>query len=178
MSCTSCHAQPPSGITRYNTTGAHDLHKAKGYGVEANTSCNYCHSTEGGNELNHPNSYNNATVVTNASASIGTYVMNPATGSDDTCSGVSCHSIGLSSAAQIGTAIWNTSTAGSCNECHSISTSGLPPTGNHSKHYTTENYSCATCHGTNADSGTQTSHKTNASIDINFTNLSSGGSIV
>ncbi|NJD51790.1 MAG: CxxxxCH/CxxCH domain-containing protein [Candidatus Methanoperedens sp.] len=170
-SCTSCHSQPPSGTVRYNMTGAHDLHKSAGYGSIPETSCDYCHSTGGKNEAGHPNTNDNATVVTNASASIGTYNMNPASGNDDTCSGVSCHSNGLSSGAKVGIATWNTATAGACNECHSTVPSGLPPTGNHTRHYTTEGYSCAECHGTNADAGNQTGHKTNAVIDINFTNV-------
>ncbi|HYN44366.1 MAG TPA: CxxxxCH/CxxCH domain-containing protein, partial [Candidatus Limnocylindrales bacterium] len=169
--CTGCHAQPPSGTIRYNMTGAHDLHKTKGYGSVPETSCDYCHSTGGRNEGSHPNTNDNATVVTNGSASIGTYVMNLATGNDDTCSGVSCHSNGLSTAAKVGTATWDSTTAGACNECHSTVPTGLPPTGNHTKHYTTKGYSCAECHGTNADAGTQPGHKTNATIDINFTNV-------
>ncbi|HYN44562.1 MAG TPA: CxxxxCH/CxxCH domain-containing protein, partial [Candidatus Limnocylindrales bacterium] len=175
--CISCHSQPPSGTIRYNMTGAHDLHKTKGYGSVPETSCDYCHSTGGRNEGGHPNTNDNATVVTNGSASIDTYVMNPASGKDDTCSGVSCHSNGLSPGARVGTATWDSTTAGACNECHSTVTSGLPPTGNHTKHYTTKGYSCAECHGTNADAGTQAGHKTNSQIDINFTNLSFGGSI-
>ncbi|MCX9083396.1 MAG: hypothetical protein OIN87_01195, partial [Candidatus Methanoperedens sp.] len=33
--CESCHAQPPAGSSRPDTTGAHDLHKAAGYGNNA-----------------------------------------------------------------------------------------------------------------------------------------------
>ncbi len=169
--CEGCHSQPPSGTTRYNMTGAHDLHSTEGYGNVPETSCDYCHSTGGNNEAGHPNTDDNATVFTNSSANITTYVMNPVTGNDDTCAGVSCHSGGLSNGSKVGTATWDTTTAGACNECHSEATSGLPPTGNHTKHYSNESYSCAECHGTNADAGTQLGHKTNAAIDINFTNV-------
>ena len=63
-SCTSCHAQPPDGASRYNTQGAHTLHSVAGYGNIPETSCNYCHSTEGVNEAGHPGSFNDASVVT------------------------------------------------------------------------------------------------------------------
>jgi predicted CxxxxCH...CXXCH cytochrome family protein len=177
LSCISCHSQPPGGSTRFNTTGAHTIHVNAGYGDVPISGCDYCHSTGGWNNDSHYSDFSNAKVVPNSLATIGKYVMNPATGSDDTCSGVSCHTNGLSTEARVGTAIWNATTAGSCNYCHSLAQSGLPPTGNHIKHYTIENYSCATCHGQNADAGTQTGHKTNATIDINFTNISVGGSV-
>ncbi|MCX9084434.1 MAG: hypothetical protein OIN87_06525, partial [Candidatus Methanoperedens sp.] len=174
--CTTCHSQPPSGSNRYNTTGSHTIHANAGYGNIPISGCDYCHSTGGWNNASHYSDWSNAKVVPNGMDTIETYVMNLATGSDDTCSGVSCHTSGLSTQAKVGTAIW-TNITGSCNYCHSLAQSGLPPTGNHIKHYTSENYSCATCHGQNADAGSQIGHKTNGVIDINFTNFSSGGSI-
>ncbi|HEX9091536.1 MAG TPA: hypothetical protein VF831_08595, partial [Anaerolineales bacterium] len=90
--CEGCHSQPPSGTVRYNMTGAHDLHKSAGYGSIPETSCDYCHSTGGRNNLDHTITNDNASVVTNGSATIATYTMNPASGNDDTCAGVSCHS--------------------------------------------------------------------------------------
>ncbi|MFZ3383163.1 MAG: cytochrome c3 family protein, partial [Candidatus Methanoperedens sp.] len=95
-SCDSCHAQPPNGASRYNTQGAHTLHSAAGYGNIAITGCNYCHSTEGANEAGHPGTFNDATVVTNSSATIALYTPNILNGQDDTCAGVSCHTTGLS----------------------------------------------------------------------------------
>jgi len=157
-------------------TGAHDLHKSKGYGTLENTSCQYCHNNAGGYESGHPQNDLAADVAVNASATMS-YFQNLSSGNDDSCLGVSCHSTGLSIGAKVGNATWNTGTEGSCTNCHSTETSGLPPTGNHSKHYTTENYSCAECHGNNSDTGTQAGHKSNGLIDINFTNVSSGGSI-
>jgi len=103
--CDSCHKQPPDGASRYNTQGAHTIHANAHYGDVAITGCDYCHSTGGSHETGHPNTNDNASVVTNGSASIATYVMNPASGKDDTCSGVSCHSNGLSTGARVGTAI-------------------------------------------------------------------------
>jgi len=44
------------------------------------------------------------------------------------------------------------------------------PTGNHTKHYTDAGYSCAECHGTGADAGTQSGHD-NGTRDISFTNV-------
>jgi len=144
MSCSSCHSLPPGGITRPNTTGAHDLHQSAGYGSSSNTSCNYCHSTGGINEnSSHPNSIYN--VSTNSSSQISNYTQVPASGSDDTCSGVSCHNLSLPSDAVAGTATWNTSTP-RCDVCHSTLSSGLPSTDDHLLHNITEGYACTTCH--------------------------------
>jgi len=173
--CERCHYQPPNGTSRYNTDGSHELHKEKGYSAPE-TSCDYCHSTGGRNETGHPNTFDNADVVTNDSVSIGIYVKNPATGSDDTCADVSCHNMNLSQGARVGNSTWNTSTAGRCNQCHSTQISGQPPTGNHTKHFS-RNVSCSTCHGNNSDAGTQAGHR-NGLIEINLTNLASGGNYV
>jgi len=173
--CEKCHYQPPNGTSRYNTDGSHELHKAKGYSAPE-TSCDYCHSTGGRNELGHPNTFDNADIAANGSSHIGNYAKNPATGSDDTCGDVSCHSYNLSQGARVGNSTWNTSTAGLCNQCHSTQISGVPPTGNHTKHFA-RNVTCSTCHGNNSDEGIQTGHR-NGQIDINLTKLASTGSYV
>ncbi|MCK5660539.1 MAG: CxxxxCH/CxxCH domain-containing protein, partial [Methanosarcinales archaeon] len=175
MSCDACHAQPPSGQFSPNMTGAHDLHKTAGYGTVPETSCDYCHSTGGLNEP-HPSATTN--VVTNASVSIQTYTQNTTSGKDDTCIGASCHSNGLTADAIAGTTVWDTATIGACDTCHSDDLSGLPVTGDHSAHYTAENYLCEVCHGADSNNGTNPGHKTNASIDMDFTgSLASGGTI-
>ncbi|MCX9085841.1 MAG: hypothetical protein OIN87_13695, partial [Candidatus Methanoperedens sp.] len=107
--CTACHQQPPNGTVRNNTDGAHTLHKNASYGSVPETGCDYCHSNGGINEGSHPNKIYNITF--NASVTSITHTLILTTGSDDTCSGVSCHSNGLSAAAKVGTAIWNSSTA-------------------------------------------------------------------
>jgi len=66
--------------------------------------------------------------------------------------------------------------AGSCTNCHSTQVTGIRPQATTRKHYTTEGYFCAECHGTEADAGSQPGHK-NGTRDLNFTNISSGGSI-
>jgi predicted CxxxxCH...CXXCH cytochrome family protein len=174
--CTACHGQPPSGAIRNNTDGAHTLHMTAGYGNVPETSCNYCHSNGGINDNNgakHPNNIYNVSF----NVSVLTYTLNVTSGSDDTCAGVSCHTNGLSPGAKAGTSIWNGSTAGRCNVCHSTATSGMPSTGNHStKHYNaSRGFECATCHGTNADTGGQSGHKTNQIIDVAFTGLAAPG---
>jgi len=97
-------------------------------------------------------------------------------GRDDTCGDVSCHSKNLSQDARVGYSTWNTSTAGLCNQCHSTDKSGVPPSGNHTKHFE-GNVSCSTCHGNNSDTGEQTGHR-NGQVEINLTKLASNGSYV
>ncbi|MCL7414053.1 MAG: hypothetical protein M8353_10655, partial [ANME-2 cluster archaeon] len=178
--CTACHEQPPNGSVQYNTRGAHVIHNSSifqtYYGaLGEDIGCNYCHNGAGSSE-SHPQYDGSADVSTNGSATISTYNLNASAGNDDTCSGVSCHAnSAISASANVGTALWN-ATLG-CDNCHSTQSTGLPPTGNHSVHNTTEGYTCDTCHGAGASTGTQTAHKTNATIDIDFTGLASSGSI-
>jgi predicted CxxxxCH...CXXCH cytochrome family protein len=174
--CERCHYQPPNGTSRYNTDGSHSLHKEKGFGIEPETSCDYCHSTGGKNELGHPSIFDNADVVTNGSVTIGMYLKKTATGSDDTCGNVTCHSYNLSQGARVGNSTWNTSTADLCNQCHSTQISGSPPTGNHTKH-NEKNVTCSTCHGNNSDAGKQVGHR-DGQIEINLTKLASSGNYV
>jgi hypothetical protein len=163
-SCISCHAQPPGGMSRPNTTGAHDLHKSIGYGITPISGCDSCHSNGGINEASilHPNGIYN--ISTNISAQIATYIQIPATGSDDTCSGVSCHTKDLPSNAVAGTATWNTSTAGRCDVCHSTLSSGLPASDAHSIHNITRGYTCNTCHNGSI-------HKNGGNANISFSGL-------
>jgi len=80
----------------------------------------------------------------NASISITTYQMISASGNDDTCSGVSCHTSGLTQ---------RKSGNSYLEHCHFMHQLPLhpghrhPTHRHHTKHYTDAGYSCAECHG-------------------------------
>jgi predicted CxxxxCH...CXXCH cytochrome family protein len=161
LSCTSCHANPPSGATTAypNVAGAHAAHIAL---VNTGTPilCDTCHSGLGTNTLNHYNRANalpgkNALrVPPGDEAFLSTY--NAKTGalsfdnsSSLNCSNVSCHGGQATPNWQTGTLDVNNQ----CTDCHVSGTSQYNSynSGEHTRHlndFGTSSTTCNYCHNT------------------------------
>ncbi len=143
LSCTGCHAYPPS-----YTSGSP---KANSHGRHAAATCDKCHfstTTNGTTIANAALHVNNAFNVNPGSGIAFSYSF--ATGGG-TCSTISCHFNG--------TATWGGTVA--CGGCHPFTNAAMI-SGSHATHLTAvkgpSGLTCDSCHGTGATTGTHAGH--------------------
>jgi predicted CxxxxCH...CXXCH cytochrome family protein len=158
LSCTSCHANPPSGATTAypNAAGAHATHIALSSAGTPIT-CDTCHNGLGTNTLNHYNRANarpgeNALRVPPGDAAFpATYNAKTGASSFDNsallnCSNVSCHGGQATPNWQTGALDVNTQ----CKSCHALGTSQFNSyvSGEHNQD-AHRLFECTVCHNTN-----------------------------
>jgi predicted CxxxxCH...CXXCH cytochrome family protein len=149
LSCTSCHANPPSGGSYPNVGGAHAVH-----GALNGVSCNVCHNGLGSGTLAHYDRANarpgkdalrvapgDASFTATYNAKSGTISFNS---SAFTCSNASCHGGQATPNWQTGTL--NVTTQ--CTSCHASGTTQYNSynSGEHPKHVVDEGLPCSVCH--------------------------------
>jgi predicted CxxxxCH...CXXCH cytochrome family protein len=132
-SCTSCHAQPPTGSAAPNRAGAHAVHTAL---PEIGTDCAACHA----GSLHNGQIDIVMTPLFNAES--GFAVGN----TNQTCSNVSCHGGQTTPNWLTGTINVNTQ----CTSCHASGTAQYNSynSGKHTKHIVDKKVACVSCHST------------------------------
>ena len=142
--CTSCHGNPPDGVTAPNVAGAHNTitgHFAPQ--VKFPDGCNTCHNGAGSGTPKHDNGTVDVALLSNIySARSGTAVYN----ADGTCSNISCHG-GQT------TPVWDTGKINLTNQrtsCHAFGSSEYNSflSGQHDFHVNTQGIACIACHDT------------------------------
>lgn len=152
LSCTECHATPPSYPNGSPKPNSHSRHQSKGY------DCNRCHygTTADNTTISGTNKHVNKSYDISSGTDQLSYTYHSNGG---TCSNAYCHSNGTSVSTGIvpayTSAAWGSGTL-NCSSCHGYPPAYVnktPKANSHSKHKS-YNYGCNTCHVTTTSDGT------------------------